>query len=150
VTSHFDRSRVPQDLDNTPVLPSYMMQVPVSDKAKLYPRQVNEVNRVFDRIKQQFVSHKETQAILGFARAFLISLGVHRNDSPKILGGLQNIVHEGILKDYRSEEEVERLASSYKVQIPRDVVASAIAGYPKLPTLLSGASFRPTADVRTE
>jgi thiosulfate dehydrogenase [quinone] large subunit len=66
--------------------------VPLPDRAKLYPKQVAEVNRAFDRIKQQFVSHEETQTILEFVRAFIISLGVDRTDAAKILTGLENLV----------------------------------------------------------
>lgn len=62
------------------------------ERAKLYPRQVAEVNRAFDRIDSQFVSHEETKAILEFVRAFVISLGVDRNDTPKILNGLRTLV----------------------------------------------------------
>lgn len=61
--------------------------------ANLYPKQVNEVNRAFDRIKQQFVSHEEIQTILEFVRAFVISLGVDRNDSKKILTGLESMLN---------------------------------------------------------
>jgi hypothetical protein len=50
------------------------------------------VNRAFERIKQQFVLHRETQTILEFVRAFVISLGVDRNDASQILSGLQNII----------------------------------------------------------
>jgi thiosulfate dehydrogenase [quinone] large subunit len=69
------------------------IQLPVSENVALYPKQVSEVNKAFDRIRQQFVAHNETQTILEFARAFVISLGVDRNDSPKILNALQNIVN---------------------------------------------------------
>ena len=44
-------------------------KVSLPERAKLYPRQVSEVNRAFERIKQQFVSHEETQTILEFVRA---------------------------------------------------------------------------------
>ncbi len=87
--------RVTPEATVTPVPQSEIALVPVSEKAELYPKQVTEVNRAFDRIKQQFVSHKETQAILEFVRAFVISLGVDRSDSVKILSGLQNIVNRG-------------------------------------------------------
>ena len=63
------------------------------ERAKLYPKQIHEVDKAFDRIKQQFVMHRETQTILEFVRALVISLGVDRNDTPKILGGLQNIIN---------------------------------------------------------
>lgn len=62
------------------------------ERAKLYPKQVVEVNRAFDRIKLQFVSHDETQTILEFVRAFIISLGVDRGDAVKILAGLRKLV----------------------------------------------------------
>lgn len=67
-------------------------KVSLPERAKLYPRQVIEVNRAFERIKQQFVSHEETQTILEFVRAFVISLGVDRSDARKILTGLQGLV----------------------------------------------------------
>ena len=69
------------------------VQVPLARKATLYPKQVLEVNRAFDRIKQQFVSHRETQTIIEFVRAFVISLGVDRNDTPRLLHGLENLVN---------------------------------------------------------
>jgi thiosulfate dehydrogenase [quinone] large subunit len=69
------------------------LQVSIPDGAKLYPGQVREVNRAFERIKQQFVLHRETQTILEFVRAFVISLGVDRNDASPILSGLQNIIN---------------------------------------------------------
>ena len=68
-------------------------QVPLAKRATLFPRQVSEVNKSFDRIKQQFVSHTETQTILEFVRAFVISLGVDRNDTPRLLSALQNLVN---------------------------------------------------------
>jgi hypothetical protein len=67
-------------------------KVSLPERAKLYPRQVSEVNRAFERIKQQFVSHEETQTILEFVRAFVISLGVDRSDTRRILAGLQGLV----------------------------------------------------------
>jgi thiosulfate dehydrogenase [quinone] large subunit len=66
---------------------------PIPKAAKLYPRQVREVDRAFERIKQQFVSHRETQTILEFVRALVISLGVDRNDTKQILNALQNIIN---------------------------------------------------------
>jgi len=69
------------------------VQVPLTRKATLYPKQVLEVNRAFDRIKQQFVSHRETQTIIEFVRAFVISLGVDRTDTPRLLHGLENLVN---------------------------------------------------------
>lgn len=68
------------------------VQVPLAKRANLYPKQVFEVNRAFDRIKQQFVSHQETQTILEFVRALVISLGVDRTDTPRLLSGLQTII----------------------------------------------------------
>jgi thiosulfate dehydrogenase [quinone] large subunit len=69
------------------------IQVAIPDGAKLYPGQIREVNKAFERIKQQFVLHRETQTILEFVRAFVVSLGVDRNDASKILSALQNIVN---------------------------------------------------------
>jgi thiosulfate dehydrogenase [quinone] large subunit len=69
------------------------VQLPVPNKAKLYPNQMREINSAFDRIKQQFILHRETQAILEFVRAFVISLGVDRNDAATILTALQNILN---------------------------------------------------------
>ena len=69
------------------------VQVPLARKATLYPKQVLEVNRAFDRIKQQFVSHRETQTIIEFVRAFVISLGVDRTDTPRLLHGLENLIN---------------------------------------------------------
>jgi hypothetical protein len=69
------------------------VQVPLARKAVLYPKQVLEVNRAFDKIEQQFVSHRETQTIIEFVRAFVISLGVDRNDTPRLLHGLENLVN---------------------------------------------------------
>jgi uncharacterized membrane protein YphA (DoxX/SURF4 family) len=66
---------------------------PLPDGAKLYPKQVSEVNRAFDRIKLQFISHRETYTILELVRALVISLGVDRNDTAKILAALQNIIN---------------------------------------------------------
>jgi len=70
-------------------------QVLIPEKAKLYPRQVREINRAFDQIKQQFILHRETQTTLEFMRALVISLGVDRNDTIKILTVLQNIINRG-------------------------------------------------------
>jgi thiosulfate dehydrogenase [quinone] large subunit len=69
------------------------VQVPLARKATLYPKQVLEVNRAFDRIKQQFVSHRETQTIIEFVRAFVISLGVDRTDTPRLLHGIETLVN---------------------------------------------------------
>ncbi|HXZ89942.1 MAG TPA: TQO small subunit DoxD [Candidatus Dormibacteraeota bacterium] len=68
-------------------------QLLISGKAKLYPKQVREINRAFDQIKRQFVLHRETQTTLEFMRALVISLGVDRNDAVRILGMLQNILN---------------------------------------------------------
>jgi thiosulfate dehydrogenase [quinone] large subunit len=67
--------------------------VPLAKGARLYPKQVGEVNRAFDRIKAQFVWHKETVTILEFVRAFVISLGVDRADAPRLLNGIQALVN---------------------------------------------------------
>jgi len=66
---------------------------PIPEQAKLYPKQVLEVNRAFDRIKQQFVSHEETQTILEFVRAFVVSLGVERKDAARILTAIGNLIN---------------------------------------------------------
>jgi hypothetical protein len=68
-------------------------QLLISREEKLYPRQVQEINRAFQQIKKQFVLHRETQTILEFMRALVISLGVDRNDTIKILNALQNILN---------------------------------------------------------
>ncbi len=44
----------------------------------------------------------------------------------------------------------EKLATTYELQISRDVIASAFTAHPKLPLLLSRSSFRPHADVRRQ
>jgi thiosulfate dehydrogenase [quinone] large subunit len=62
------------------------------ERARLYPRQVAEVNRAFERIDAQFVSHDETRTILEFVRAFVISLGVDRSDTANLLAGLRTLV----------------------------------------------------------
>ncbi len=67
--------------------------VTLAKKANLYPNQVSEVNKAFERIKQQFVSHRETVTILEFVRAFVISLGVDRNDTPRLLKGIETLVN---------------------------------------------------------
>lgn len=67
--------------------------VPLAKRANLYPNQVLEVNKAFDRIKQQFVSHSETVTILEFVRAFVISLGVDRTDTPRLLNGIESLVN---------------------------------------------------------
>jgi hypothetical protein len=67
--------------------------VPLARRANLYPNQVLEVNKAFDRIKQQFVSHRETVTILEYVRAFVISLGVDRTDTLRLLTGIQALVN---------------------------------------------------------
>jgi len=67
-------------------------EIPLAKRATLYPKQVNEVNKAFDRIKQQFVWHRETVTILEFVRAFVISLGVDRTDTPRLLNGIEVLV----------------------------------------------------------
>jgi thiosulfate dehydrogenase [quinone] large subunit len=67
--------------------------IQVSSKAALYPKQVREINRAFDQIKRQFILHCETQTTLEFMRALVISLGVDRNDTIRILSALQNIMN---------------------------------------------------------
>jgi thiosulfate dehydrogenase [quinone] large subunit len=69
------------------------VKVPLAKRASLYPKQVNEVNKAFDRIKQQFVWHRETVTILEFVRAFVISLGVDRADTPRLLHGIETLVY---------------------------------------------------------
>ena len=44
----------------------------------------------------------------------------------------------------------EELIERYGLRIPKEVVTSVFTGQPKLPVLLSRASFRPDADVRTQ
>ena len=44
----------------------------------------------------------------------------------------------------------EELIEKYGLKIPKEIVTSVFAGQPKLPVLLSRASFRPDADVRTQ
>jgi thiosulfate dehydrogenase [quinone] large subunit len=68
-------------------------QVSLARRATLYPKQVQEVNKAFDRVKQQFVWHRETVTILEFVRAFVISLGVDRTDTPRLLNGIEVLVN---------------------------------------------------------
>ncbi len=68
------------------------VHVPIPSKATLYPNQVREINNAFDRIKRQYILHRETQTMLEFVRAFVISLGVDRNDAIRILTALQSIL----------------------------------------------------------
>jgi thiosulfate dehydrogenase [quinone] large subunit len=83
-----------------------VVQIATPQGARFYPGQIQEVNRAFDRIKQQFVMHRETQTILEFVRALVISLGVDRNDTPKILSGLQNIINRRPTAGAHTNEEV--------------------------------------------
>jgi thiosulfate dehydrogenase [quinone] large subunit len=73
--------------------PNELPVVPLAHRANLYPKQVNEVNKAFERIQQQFISHRETLTILEFVRAFVISLGVDRADTPRLLNGIQVLVN---------------------------------------------------------
>jgi len=68
--------------------PTETLQVP--SKAGLYPKQVKEVNSAFNRIKEQFLGNDETQTVLEMLRVFVISLGVDRKDSVKVLDGITN------------------------------------------------------------
>jgi len=78
-------------------------RIQAPERAKLYPRQVAEVNRAFDRIDSQFVSHDETRTILEFVRAFVISLGVDRGDTPKLLTGLRTLVERDTWQEPQAE-----------------------------------------------
>ena len=69
------------------------VHVPIARRATLFPKQVNEVNRAFDEIKRQFVMHRETVTILEYVRAFVISLGVDRADTPRLLNGIETLVN---------------------------------------------------------
>ncbi len=73
--------------------PETQAQSLIPSKAKLYPKQVREINRAFDQVKRQFVLHRETQTTLEFIRALVISLGVDRRDTIRILNVLQSIVN---------------------------------------------------------
>jgi len=44
----------------------------------------------------------------------------------------------------------DKIATTYELQVPREIVTSVLAGRPKLPVLLSRASFRPDVNVRTK
>ena len=48
-----------------------------------------------------------------------------------------------------NEQIAMRLARTYALRIPEDVIASALTSNPRLPILLSRASFRADVDVRT-
>ncbi|MGD0690307.1 MAG: TQO small subunit DoxD [Candidatus Bathyarchaeia archaeon] len=78
-------------------------RIQAPERAKLYPRQVAEVNRAFDRIDSQFVSHDETRTILEFVRAFVISLGVDRGDTAKLLSGLRTLVERDTWQEPQAE-----------------------------------------------
>ena len=91
VPSTVQASNVGDAMVQTPIMTKVETQLP--ERAKLYPKQVAEVNRAFERIEQQFVSHEEIQTLLEFVRAFVISLGVDRNEANKILSGINNIVN---------------------------------------------------------
>jgi thiosulfate dehydrogenase [quinone] large subunit len=47
-------------------------------------------------------------------------------------------------------QNAAQLIEKYGLKIPREIVSSVFIGQPKLPVLLSRASFRPDADVRTK
>lgn len=49
-----------------------------------------------------------------------------------------------------AEQIAKRLATEYKLRVPSDLIASTIEGRPKVPVMLSRASFRPDTDVRTK
>ena len=54
------------------------------------------------------------------------------------------------MTDTQENELIARkLAKTYALQIPTDVIASALTSRPKLPVLLSRASFRAGVDLRT-
>jgi thiosulfate dehydrogenase [quinone] large subunit len=67
-------------------------EIALPENTKLYPKQISEINKAFERIKLQFVAHEETQTILEFVRAFVLSLGVERKDAAKLLEGINNII----------------------------------------------------------
>jgi thiosulfate dehydrogenase [quinone] large subunit len=48
------------------------------------------------------------------------------------------------------DQITDRLVTKYGIKVPRDVASSVIMGRPKVPVLLSRASFRTDVDVRTE
>ena len=50
---------------------------------------------------------------------------------------------------HEKERVAKRLAETYALRIPNDVIASTLTGRPKLPILLSRASFRADVNVRT-
>jgi Rieske Fe-S protein len=49
-----------------------------------------------------------------------------------------------------TEQITDRITATYGLQVSRDVASSVFAGRPKLPVLLSRASFRVDVDVRTK
>ena len=54
------------------------------------------------------------------------------------------------MTDLQENERIaRRLAETYALRIPNDVIASALTGRPNLPILLSRASFRADVNVRT-
>jgi len=85
-----------------PPVPMQTLQVP--SKAGLYPKQVREVNSSFNRIKEQFLGNEETQTVLEMLRVFVISLGVDRKDSVKVLDGITNTLS----RDAWQQETTER------------------------------------------
>jgi len=85
-----------------PPAPMQTLQVP--SKAGLYPKQVREVNSSFNRIKEQFLGNEETQTVLEMLRVFVISLGVDRKDSVKVLDGITNTLS----RDAWRQETTER------------------------------------------
>jgi thiosulfate dehydrogenase [quinone] large subunit len=50
----------------------------------------------------------------------------------------------------KGNQPAEELIDKYGLKIPKEIVTSVIMGQPKLPVLLSRASFRTDADVRTQ
>ncbi len=85
-----------------PPVPMQTLQVP--SKAGLYPKQVREVNSSFNRIKEQFLGNEETQTVLEMLRVFVISLGIDRKDSVKVLDGITNTLS----RDAWQQETTER------------------------------------------
>jgi len=49
-----------------------------------------------------------------------------------------------------NEQIARRLAKTYALRVPDDVIASTLTSRPKLPILLSRASFRADVDIRTD
>ena len=73
-------------------VPESTRDLSATTETKLYPKQVYEINRAFERINEQFVRHQETQSILELVRAFVISLGIDRKDAVKLLEGIKNVL----------------------------------------------------------